>query len=152
MSGPTFSIPGRCTTVYLYDVSSNRHLAILLFFILLVCHAFNMNDTLFWSVTRVKCFPISKCLHFLSRGEARHFHLGGPLEGPVLQQGVLSMVCVGLSERDLKNFGGATGGVRKNFWGEVDPWHPPSSAPVSKCFCHSVGLLFNGGMALFARR
>ena len=32
---------------------------------------------------------------------ARHFHLGGPLEGPVLQQGELSMVCVGLSERDL---------------------------------------------------
>ena len=26
---------------------------------------------------------------------------GGPLEGPVLQQGELSMVCVGLSERDL---------------------------------------------------
>jgi len=35
------------------------------------------------------------------RGGARHFHLGGPLEGPVLQQGELSMVCVGLSERDL---------------------------------------------------
>jgi len=33
--------------------------------------------------------------------------LGGPLEGPVLQQGELSMVCVGLSERDLKNFRGA---------------------------------------------
>jgi len=41
--------------------------------------------------------------------------LGGPLEGPVLQQGELSMVCVGLLERDLKNFGGQ--------------WHPPSSAP-----------------------
>ena len=36
-----------------------------------------------------------------NRGGARHFHLGGPLEGPVLQQGELSMVCVGLSERDL---------------------------------------------------
>jgi len=36
-----------------------------------------------------------------SRGGARHFHLGGPLEGPILQQGELSMVCVGLSERDL---------------------------------------------------
>jgi len=35
------------------------------------------------------------------RGGARHFHLGGPLEGPVLQQEELSMVCVGLSERDL---------------------------------------------------
>ena len=28
------------------------------------------------------------------------FIWGGPLEGPVLQQGELSMVCVGLSERD----------------------------------------------------
>jgi len=31
------------------------------------------------------------------------------LEGPVLQQGELPMVCVGLSEKDLKNFGGAVG-------------------------------------------
>ena len=38
---------------------------------------------------------------YQTRGGARHFHLGGPLEGPVLQQGELSMVCVGLSERDL---------------------------------------------------
>ena len=38
----------------------------------------------------------------LGRGGVRHFHLGGP----VLQQGELSMVCVGLSEGDLKNFGG----------------------------------------------
>jgi len=35
-----------------------------------------------------------------TRGGARHFHLGGPREEPVLQQGELSMVCVGLSERD----------------------------------------------------
>jgi len=42
----------------------------------------------------------------MNRGGARHFHLGGPCEGPVLQQGELSIVCVGLSE-DLKNFGGA---------------------------------------------
>jgi len=56
--------------------------------------------------------------------------LGGPLEGPVLQQGELSMVCVGLSERDLKNFGGATGGDRQNFGGSVAPWHTPSSAPA----------------------
>jgi len=27
-----------------------------------------------------------------TRGGARHFHLGGPLEEPVLQQGELSMV------------------------------------------------------------
>jgi len=50
--------------------------------------------------------------------------LGGPLEGPVLQQGELSMVCVGLSERDLKIFGGATGEARQNVWGAVAPWHP----------------------------
>jgi len=30
------------------------------------------------------------------------FSFGGALEGPVLQQGELSMVCVGLSERDLQ--------------------------------------------------
>ena len=36
----------------------------------------------------------------VARGGARHFHLGGALEGPVLQQGELSMVCVGLSEGD----------------------------------------------------
>jgi len=41
-----------------------------------------------------------------------------------LQQGELSMVCVGLSERDLKNFGGATGGKAK-FWGAVAPLAPP---------------------------
>ena len=29
-----------------------------------------------------------------ARGGARHFDLGGPLEGPVFQQGELSMVCV----------------------------------------------------------
>jgi len=34
---------------------------------------------------------------------------GGALEGPVLQQGELSMVCVGLSERDLKKFWGGNG-------------------------------------------
>jgi len=49
----------------------------------------------------------------IARGGARHFHLGGPLEGPVLQQGEL-MVCVGLfrkrpTERDLI-FGGHWGG------------------------------------------
>jgi len=50
--------------------------------------------------------------------------LGGPLEGPVLQQRELSMVCVGLSERDLKNFGGATGGSRPNFGGGGPPGTP----------------------------
>jgi len=37
-----------------------------------------------------------------NRGGDRHFHFGGALEGPVLQQGELPMVCVGLSERDLQ--------------------------------------------------
>jgi len=59
------------------------------------------------------------------RDGARHFHLGGPLEGPVLQQGELSMVCVGLLERDRKNFGGGTGGARQNFGGQCPPLAPP---------------------------
>jgi len=46
-----------------------------------------------------------------------------------LQQGELSMVCVGLSERDLKNFGGATGGPGKILGGQWPPLAPPSSAP-----------------------
>jgi len=50
--------------------------------------------------------------------------LGGPLEGPVLQQGELSMVCVGLSERDLKNFWGATEGPGKILGRQWPPWHP----------------------------
>jgi len=54
------------------------------------------------------------------RGGTRHFYLGRPLEGPVLQQGELSMVCVGLSERDLKNFGGAG----KIFGGKWTPGTP----------------------------
>jgi len=51
--------------------------------------------------------------------------LGGPLEGPVLQQGELSMVCVGLSEKDLKIFWGATGGPGKIFGGKWPPLAPP---------------------------
>jgi len=64
-----------------------------------------------------------------NRGGVRHFHLGGPLEGPVLQQGELSMVCIGLSERDLKNFGEATGGPGKLLGGQCPSLAPPSSAP-----------------------
>jgi len=59
------------------------------------------------------------------RGGARHFHLGGTLEGPVLQQGELSMVCARLSERDLKNFGGALGGQAKFGGWVVAPLAPP---------------------------
>jgi len=35
------------------------------------------------------------------QGRSQTFSFGGALEGPVLQQGELSMVGVGLSERDL---------------------------------------------------
>jgi len=66
---------------------------------------------------------------FIYRGGARHFHLGGPLEGPVLQQGKLLMVCVGLSEEDLKNFGGPLGGQAK-FWGAVAPPGTPLAPPL----------------------
>ena len=47
-----------------------------------------------------------------------------------MQQGELSMVCVGLSERDLKIFGGATGGARQNFLGEVAPPGTPLAPPL----------------------
>jgi len=66
------------------------------------------------------------------RGGARHFHLGGPLEGTVLQQGELSMVCVGLSERDLlqwhdvtQKIWGGHWGARQNFGGECPSLAPP---------------------------
>jgi len=64
----------------------------------------------------IQCFP--------TRGGARHFHLEGPLEGPVLQQGELSVVCVGLLERDLKNFG-----ARQNFRGS-GPLGTPLAPPL----------------------
>jgi len=38
------------------------------------------------------------------------------------------MVCVGLSEKDLKNFGGPVGGPGKILAEQWPPWHPPSSA------------------------
>ena len=76
----------------------------------------------------------SKLANDVNRGGARHLHLGGPLEGPVLQQVELSMVCVGLSERDLKNFWGALGGPGKILGGQWPLWHPPSSAPGCKGF------------------
>jgi len=63
------------------------------------------------------------------RGGARHFYLGGPLEGPVLQQGELSMVCVGLSERDLLQWHDVTrkifGGPGKILGGQLAPLAPP---------------------------
>jgi len=79
------------------------------------------------------------------RGGARHFHLGGSLEGPVLQQGELSMVFVGLSERDLlqchdvtrKILGGLLGGPGKILGGSG-----PSGAPLAPpllAICASFG-------------
>jgi len=61
----------------------------------------------------------------VARGGARPFHLGGPLEGPVLQQRELSMVCVGLSKRDLKNLVGPG----KIIGGQRPHLAPPSPAP-----------------------
>ena len=74
-----------------------------------------------------------------NRGGVRHFHLGGPLEGPVLQQGELSMVCIGLSERDLKILGRPLGG-QANFWGgSAPPWHPLAPPLIfNEMYCPSV--------------
>jgi len=57
--------------------------------------------------------------------------LGGPLEGPVLPQGELSMVCVGLSERNLKKFGRGTGGGQAKIGGVVAPLGTPLSPPLA---------------------
>jgi len=54
------------------------------------------------------------------------FIWGGALEEPVLQQGELSIVCVGLSERDLKTFGRA----RQNFGAAVAPHGTPLAPPL----------------------
>jgi len=62
------------------------------------------------------------------RGGARHFHLGGPLERPVFQQGELSMVYVGLSEEDLRNFGGPLGGS--------GPPGTPLAPPLPSCILY----------------
>ena len=72
-------------------------------------------------------------IYLLNRGGARHFHLGGPLEGPVLQQGELSMVCVGLKCSDMTSrgkFWGVTGGARQNFRGAVPPPGTPLAPPL----------------------
>jgi len=47
------------------------------------------------------------------------------------------MVCVGLSERDLKNFAGATGGQAK-FWGGIGPPFTPLAPPWSLLTKHSA--------------
>jgi len=61
---------------------------------------------------------LKKSVYSQPGAEPDIFFWGGPLEGPVLLQGELSMVCVGLSKRDLKNFGGALGGSGKIFGGQ----------------------------------
>ena len=72
------------------------------------------------SVVCLQSGPLEQLQCVSGRGGARHFHLGGPLEGLVLQQEELSMVCVGLSERVLKIFWGPLGGQAK-FWGGSGP-------------------------------
>jgi len=62
-----------------------------------------LNLKSFTDVTKL----YQKSIHLRSGAEPDIFIWGGLLEGPVLQQGELSVVCVGLSERDLKNFGGS---------------------------------------------
>jgi len=55
-----------------------------------------------------------------------------------LQQGELSMVCVGLSERDLKNFGGPG----KTLGGQWSPLAPPSFAPACGIYVFIVKVYF----------
>ena len=74
----------------------------------------------------IYCFYTFKNIR--EQGRNQTFSFGGPLEGPVLQQGELSMVCVGISERDL-----ILGGQAKFWEGSAPPWHTPSSAPVCEC-------------------
>jgi len=69
----------------------------------------------------------------VGRGGARHFHLGGPLEGPVLQQGELSMICVGLQCSGMtsrgKFWGGHWGGQAK-FGRSSGPPGTPLAPPL----------------------
>jgi len=59
------------------------------------------------------------------------FIWGGALEEPVLQQGELSIVCVGLSERVLKIFGGPLGRPGKILGGS-GPLGTPLAPPLLK--------------------
>jgi len=70
------------------------------------------------------------------RGGARHFCLGGATGGASFATKELSMVCVGLSERDLKNFGGANGGPGKNLGGQWPPLAPPLSTYIKSVYKH----------------
>jgi len=83
-------------------------------------------------------FARSEKLLHENRGGARHFYLGEPLEGPVLQQEELSMVFVfhkfcnlialnnfnAVARRHAENFGGATRGTRQNLGGSAPPGTP----------------------------
>jgi len=90
--------------------------------------AYCLTQSFLWRVSLELKFSIA------FRGGARHFHLGGPLEGPVLQQGELSMVCVGLQCSDMtspgkfweSHWGGQAkfGGGRQNLGGS-DPLARP---------------------------
>jgi len=77
------------------------------------------------------------------QGRSQTFSFGGPLEGPVLQQGELSMVCVGLKCSDMTSRGkflGGHWGARQNFGGQWPPLAPPSSAPIY-CSVSSLRIL-----------
>ena len=69
----------------------------------------------------------------VTQGRGQTFSFGGgPLEGPVLQQGELSMACVGVSERDLLQWHDVTRKILGGHWGDLAKFlgvsGPPSSA------------------------
>jgi len=66
------------------------------------------------------------------QGRSQTFSSEGATGGASFATRELSMVCVGLSERDLNSFGGPLGGPGKIFGRKWHPWHPPSSAPGNR--------------------
>ena len=82
--------------------------------------------------------PMSSCHVMLwcavgAGAEPDIFIWGGHWKGPVLQQGELSMVCVGLQCSGMTSrgkFWGATGEARKNIWGAVAPPGTPLAPPL----------------------
>ena len=55
----------------------------------------------FWKSADQDWIGLRKFCCSYVQGRSQTFSFGGTLEGPVLQQGELSIVCVGLSEKDL---------------------------------------------------
>jgi len=58
-------------------------------------------------------------------GWSQSFSFGGATGGASFETRGLSMVCVGLSERDLKNVVGALGGQAKFWGGQWPSLEPP---------------------------